>query len=275
MMANSSIEGGKTMLRKYKNMIFCLVLVPLMIISISASGADDPILWFGFEDSGDTVEDGSGNGNEGTIVGATRVADGKYGKGLSIGEKDEYIEISNVFTPQATVEFWLKPNWDGGDGQTYRLLDANNGSQYWQIGKGKANGDQPNNFGLFFENAADKDYDGWQTPAAGVIIANTWHHIAATWDFEGGEAKLYINGEEVGNSVIDGELLKLADNPRIGFNLGNGYMPAGNGANGIIDEFAIYDVALDVDAISDDMDNLAVEPSHKLPAIWGQIKAEH
>ena len=69
----------------------------------SAGSAQEGLVqWFTFEGSGDIAKDESGNGNDGTIVGATRVP-GRFGKGISIGQKDEYVEIAGAVLQSATT----------------------------------------------------------------------------------------------------------------------------------------------------------------------------
>ena len=98
--------------------------------------------------------------------------------------------------------------------------------------------------------------------------------ISTSWDFGSGKANFYINGEEAASSDGLGKFPALTPKARIGFNAESGYKAADNGANGIIDEFAIYDKALSPDEIKRDMKQLAysVEPDHKLATVWGNIK---
>ena len=249
----------------------------ICFISIGETREAERVLWYAFEGTGDTVKDVSGNGNDGSITGAKRVP-GKFGKGIDIGKKDEYVEIPDVLqqktNPKGTILFWFKPNWNGGEGGAYRLFDANTGAIYWLIGQGKEGGGA-GTFGFWFEDAADADFQNWQTPS-NVIKAGEWHHVAATWDFEKKkEAKFYINGKEDSQVAGLGEFPPLNTNPKIGFNVGTGYMPAANGADSVIDEFAIYSKVLDEKEVKSDMDTLAmaVEPVGKLSTTWAGIKA--
>ena len=263
-------------MRRFANLAFCLLVAGLLGISSYVAEAVEPILWFSFEDSGDTAKDASGNGNDGTIVGADIVAGGKYGKGLEVGKEDEYVQITNILEPQTTVEFWFKPNWDGTDIETYRLFDACTAPIYFLIGKGKEPGSKDQTFGLYLEDSSDKDFQNWLVPAAGTIEAGNWYHIAATWDFDAGEAKFYINGEEISSVAGLGEFPTLNDNPTIGYNNDSGNMASANGADAIMDEFLIYNVVLGIDDIAKDMKRtiIAVEPSDKLSIAWGKIKSE-
>lgn len=261
-----------------KRAICFLILVSLTSLSLIARSQEGPVLWYSFEGSGDIAEDRTGNGNDGKIVGGAKRVQGRYGKGLQIGAKDQYVEIPNVLTPACTVEFWFKPNWDGSAKETYRLFDANTGSIYFMIGKGKTTGDRETTFGFYFEDMTDADYQDWETPAADAIPkAGEWYHIAVTWDFENEKkACCYINGELVAESPpIGAGFPQLNPNPRIGFNVDTGYMPAANGADGVFDEFLIYQRALTAEEIKRDMAERGapVEPRDRLPAVWGLLKS--
>jgi hypothetical protein len=85
----------------------------------------------------------------------------------------------------------------------------------------------------------------------------------------------YVNGEEVASAKDVGAFPPLDTKPRIGFNNQHAYKVADNGADGVIDEFAIYPKALDSNEIQRDMIELvyAVEPSYKLSTLWGRIKS--
>jgi hypothetical protein len=242
-------------MQTFRNLLSCLLIAGFIAVFYSPVEAQDNplrtdlILWYPFEDAGNVAKDASGNGNDGQIVGAHRVS-GKYGNGIAIGNQDEYIEISNILTPAATIEFWFKPNWDGSDTSTYRLFGANTGAIYYMIGKGKTAGDRDQTFGFYLEDASDADFQDWEIDATDAIpTADQWYHIATTWDFDAGESRFYINGEEVANITGLGDFPPLNDNPRIGFNTDAGYMPADNGADGIVDEFAIYSRVLTAEEI--------------------------
>ena len=255
----------------FKDVASGLLIVGLVIVLCPIGEAqNDLILWFPFEGSGHLATDVTGSGNNGTIVGAQRV-EGKHGKGMSIGEEDQYVEISNILGAKGTIEFWFKPNWNGDEVKTYRLFDAADSLIFWFIGKGLMN-ERVEEFGLFFEDAADADF--WVKTDANVIFAGNWYHLAATWDFTSKEAKFYINGEAVANTGGLGDFPKLDAKARIGSNAESMYKAADNGADGIIDEFAIYAKALNAEEIKRDMENLiySVEPHHKLPVVWGNIK---
>jgi len=254
-----------------KGVIFGLLIVSL--VTIFCSTGESQVVWFPFEGSGNTAEDFSKNGNDGDIVGGSRVT-GKYGKGVSIDKADEYIEISNVLEPAGTIEFWFKPNWDGSDAETYRIFDASTAAIFFCIGKGAQVGEREDELTFCFENAADTDIF-LSAIAEDVIEVGKWHHLAATWDFDASEAMFYVNGKEVASAKDVGDFPPLDTKPRLGFNNQHAYKIAANGADGVIDQFVIYPKALDSNEIQRDMIELdyAVDLSYKLPTLWGRIKS--
>ena len=254
-----------------KGVIFGMLIISL--VAIFCSTGESQIIWFPFEGSGNTAEDFSKNGNDGDIVGGSRVA-GKYRQGVSISKADEYIEIPNVLEPAGTIEFWFKPNWDGSDAESYRIFDASTAAIFFCIGKGAQVGEREDELTFCFENAADTDIF-MSVSAEDVMKVGKWHHLAATWNFDASEAMFYVNGEEVASAKDVGDFPPLDTKPRLGFNNQHAYKIAANGADGVIDEFAIYPKALDSNEIQRDMTELAyaVEPSYKLPTLWGRIKS--
>ena len=258
--------------------VFSMFAMATMVIFCAYGHAQGVVVWFSFEGKGDIAEDSSGSGNDGTIVGATRV-EGIKGQGIALDKADTYVDVPVKLEQKATVEFWFKPNWDGNAPLTYRLFDMGLGGKFWNIGKGIGTeggvpdpGLHTDKFGLFFEDAADVDYV-MAVPAEGSIIAGKWYHLAAVWDFESKMSAFYINGIEVvkwTTGFVGFPIIK--ETFRIGFN-GVSDRPADNGADGVIDEFAIYHRALSAKEIEMDMRrSAAVEPSHKLTTTWGEIR---
>jgi hypothetical protein len=228
------------------------------------------------EGSGDKAGDSSGKGNDGKLFGSPEWVAGRNGKGLYLDGKEDYIEVpGSVITAEGTIEFWFKPDWDGSDDEDYRLFDASSASIYFFISKGANHADiNPQDFGFYFEDASDADWQDIEFDPTDVIKAGEWYHIAATWKFGGGSAFLYINGEQAATSAnVLGAFPALDPNPRFGLE-GIPYVASKNGAAGVMDEIAIYDRQLTVDEIIMDMEQLgfAVKPSGKAASTWGNIK---
>jgi len=227
------------------------------------------------EGTGTQAKDHSGNGNDGTLNGGARWATGKYGGGVYLDGTDDYIEVPNLIDEEGTIEFWFKPDWDGADKEDYRLFDASLGGIYFFISKGADHADiTPADFGFYFEDAADADWQDVEFPAAGAISAGKWLHIAATWKFNGGFPFLYIDGEEAAkSSKAIGARPELFPTPRFGLESIK-YVASKNGAKGVIDEIAISNKQKTEKEIQHDMTALsfAVRPGGKLTTTWGGIK---
>jgi hypothetical protein len=102
----------------------------------------------------------------------------------------------------------------------------------------------------------------------------TWYHVAAV--YTGEEAQIYVDGVL---SAKQGFAADIADTDApvvIGTNYPTGIQPV----EGIIDEAAIFSVALEEEDINTIMTEgleaaigiLAVEPSDKLALTWGDLK---
>ena len=265
----------------YKPLTLGLILAVglIMLAHIGHTKAGEPEVWFSFGgNKANVAEDASGNGNDGVIMGgAKRVPskEGPYGMGIELSDSlEQFIEFDYLMTDPGTVEFWFKPYWDGKDAGTYRLFDANNAVVFFSIGKGAVIGERETEFHFAVEDVPDTDfYVGVQ--AADFVKKDTWMHIAATWDF-GGDAFFYIDGKEVATAKGFAGFPKFHESPRIGGNNKFKYRATTSGANGVIDEFAIYSEVLSQKDIQRDMDLLVsdVESEGKLAVTWGRIKTQ-
>ncbi len=259
-----------------KSLLWLLYGVMFVVLFTPTTHAlDDPalVVFLSFTARTDLGQDSSGNGNNAQLVGNPEWGVGKFSGGF-LQKGEAYLELPDVMGPEGTIEFWLQPNWDGGDDQTYRLFDATFGDKYWFIGKGAEHNDFPNNeMGFYFEDGADADWQDVDINVDGVIVAGTWYHIAVTWEFNGGAPFFYIDGEEMatsGNALGVPPVFNPA--PRIGLTAIN-YIPAANGSNGTIDEFMLYSRALEPDEIKKDMEATApVESTGRLTTTWSRLK---
>ncbi|MHC4626225.1 MAG: LamG domain-containing protein [Planctomycetota bacterium] len=216
-----------------KKLIFLISLA--IVLGMVANVSAELVAYWSFnEGAGDTVFDLSGNGNDGTINGASW-GEGKYGPGLQFNGQDNYVEVpaaSSLDTDaDVTVAAWI--NWiDAGDG--WLAILAN----------GQQNGPWEN-YGLFVNRAGGFLYftlslDGGhvtQSAPNGVVGPGEWLHAAATWD--GSNARVYVNGELVLEQAQTGTLVPPGLPLRIGHrNASSHYF------NGSIDEVRVYNHAL-------------------------------
>jgi hypothetical protein len=231
-----------------KKLICTITFTLLLGLALtSAANAGWPGLvahWRLDEGTGTTAGDASGNGNNGTLQGGAKWTAGKLDGGVYLDGVDDYIEVPNVITETGSLAFWFKPDWDGADPEDYRLFDASLGAIYFFISKGANHADiNPEDFGFYFEDVTDADYQGIEIDPAGVIKADTWHHVAVTWEFGGGPAILYLDGQEVARADSIGGIPALYPNPRFGLQTIE-YIPSANGAKAVMDDIMFYDKVL-------------------------------
>ncbi len=259
--------------------VYLVLLISTFVVASAFAGIPDDknlLLWIG-EGSGNKAVDGTGNGNDGTFGGAAKwVADGKYNAGISLRGKETFLEVPNVITEAGSLLFWFKPDWNGKDGDDYRIFDASFGPIYFFVSKGANHADiNPEDFGFYFEAADDADWQDVEFDPAGVITKDKWFHVAATWDFDGGNPFLYIDGKEAATSgkKMGGGFPKLHEKPRFGWETIQ-YIALTNGAEGIIDEISFWERALEEKEIGEMMDiSLDVKAVGKLAVTWGELKA--
>jgi hypothetical protein len=168
-------------------------------------------------------------GEAGTPSG-TEFVTGYYGQGVMVDDTDTltYTTAGNLNPTQGAIEFWLRPNWDGDDEQSYVFFEVGNSwFNRMRIMKDGANNlrfmlwDSTTEYGVA-HNVAD-----WQ--------AGEWHHVAVTW--QGTDIALYVDGQQVESSseahVPDG-----LDEPSY---IGSASWESWR-ANAVIDELRISDL---------------------------------
>jgi hypothetical protein len=196
------------------------------------------------EQSGTTVLDSSGNQNNGSISGATRVA-GKYGNGLSFNGTSALVTITNSasfnLTTGMTVEAWV--NSASNTGWRCVITKETTGDNIWAI-YGSGGSATPGFWGVV---------NGSTYSATGTVLTlNTWTHLAAT--FDGTTIQFYKNGALAGSRAAPGALPITPNSLFIG---GNSVF--GEYFSGVIDEVRIYNRALAAAEIQTDM-NTAIVP---------------
>jgi hypothetical protein len=201
--------------------------------------------WWSFDEGiGTVASDSSGNGNTGTIYGATWVS-GTYGQALSFGGASDYVQVPDSTSlrdagnSNRTIEFWAKfttlsttPNI-----QMIGLFETNTiGNRLFLYGN-------RDNFWTSFRTATSvQDY------AANINFAevlNGWHHFALVYD--GAHVYIYLDGNLRNSGVLTGNwanvpvIFKVDANP-LAF-------------AGAIDEVRIYNKALSTTDIQADFNS--------------------
>jgi hypothetical protein len=176
----------------------------------------------------------------GALLDAGKWVPGKYGAGISLEAAGSSLEIPGAAAaPVDTLAFWFLPTWDGAGDEDCRILDSSFSGVYFVIGTGSAH-TTPRDFGLYFEDLADADWQDVEFDPTDVIKAGEWFHVVATWESPGGNPFLYISGAEMATGAnVTGEFPALFRDPRFGAETIL-YIPITNGVGGIIDGIATY-----------------------------------
>ncbi len=239
--------------------IFGLLILAIWNVSpASAQYVTDGLVAFYSLDKadidGDVVKDISGNGNDATIMGTLKSAEGVIGETLDFDRATNYVEIPAMGAwEQVSIECWALTRNLGHD---YQGIVST-----WQWAAGKVH--------FKFEGSQIQVHknDGVKITAPAEI--ETWYHIVYTTDTGAGELKLYVDGEFITEGASGGTPENM-DERRIGSEHDGRFL------DGMIDEVRIYDRILDEDEVAQNFEvksrGAAVELVSKLATTWGLIK---
>jgi Concanavalin A-like lectin/glucanases superfamily len=192
---------------------------------------------YGFnEGSGTVVHDVSGNGNDGSISGATWTTSGKYGDALRFNGTNARVNINNATSLQLrsgmTLEAWVYPT---SVSSAWRDVIYKGNDNYYLEGT-SPNSSRPAMGGTF----------GGTLYGTSPLTANTWAHLAASYD--GATMRLYVNGVQVASRAQTGAIATSTNPLQVGGDSIYGQYFAGR-----IDEVRIYNRALSAAQIQNDM----------------------
>lgn len=208
-----------------------------------------------------SVIDSSGSGKNGTPVGGVAPVTGaKVCRGADIPSNantnnidaiDSGVNVSTEIGSAGTIAFWYKANsaWSGGGVKDAQLLDATIVENEWFFLVRQSNARL--RFVIRDSNGND------QIVETGAIStsANTWRHVAVTWNFNplitanNNKLTVYVDGTQRAQTTftssttsISSQLgsLYIGDN-RSGF---IGVSGTGRSADAVLDEVRIYNYAL-------------------------------
>ena len=238
-------------------------------VSVWAINDDDALmLYFTFdEDDGGKVKDVSGNNLEGILEGAVWSKDGKYGGAVYLENREQFVEVDAVpeldITDELTIQGWFFPEESQGDSNLMGRRSAANVGGYCLQWSAQFTGDPQIETWI--------NIGGWQGSRKMQTIKpelEEWHHVASTYDGE--MIRQYIDGKLDVEFGPAGEINSID----VVFRIGKGQTGL-EGMVGYVDEVAIYDRALTVEEINQDMENgvfFAVSPKDKLAITWGKLK---
>jgi hypothetical protein len=192
------------------------------------------------------VNDASGNGNNGSLVGAPLFGAGKFGTSVILNGSTQYVSIptsSSLAVPGSlTISLWMNPtDWADSLHQTQQLVAKSNG--------GAANNDYE-----LRENGGSQNLQflktiggSQQTINSNVVTIpnNQWTHIVVTFNASTFAVNFYLNGAADGGGTFTSGSINTYTQP-----LTIGTRPTGNSFNGSIDDVRIYNRVLSTTEIS-------------------------
>jgi predicted ribosomally synthesized peptide with SipW-like signal peptide len=216
--------------------------------------------WKFNENSGTSVADTSGHGNNGTISGATWVA-GRNGSGLEFDGANDYVSIpynSNFnlgATTSFTIEYWFNRHTTGWNAAFSQLstseqfgMKGHYASRFWSgstehmwtIAKTVSDPNDPMDMSEAMQRL---NYPS----------LNVWHHVANVYN--GTTMKTYIDGVLTGNTSVSGVILApIANFPSlIGAQQDGNYQ--GQYFDGLLDTMRIWKKALSLSEIQNHYNN--------------------
>ena len=249
-------------------LVFSLCFASLCLARIDPKTAVG--LWLFDKDDGDVVKDLSEIGNDGMLSGDPEFVDGKFGTALEYDGLDDYMEIPDLYEhikDGFTVTFWLnKPDQDLDNRWLFGSYSGwSPGATSFLIWKDE----DPGHGNVTYFCVQGKNNRGCCSYSA--LGYDDWNHVAATYDKS--QLRLYVNGVQVGSNAFSEEVSSASGKWYAGYAPGHQIM-------GMMDEVAVFNVALTADDIKEVMNEgleaalgiVAVEPSGKLAATWGDMK---
>lgn len=270
--------GGGFKNKKMKNRAITLTLVGVSLILISIFTGQsyakiDPKsivgIWLFDEGEGEEAFDSSDNGNNGRISGEPEWVEGKFGKALDLDGVDDCVDLGTdeSLKPQRfTVVAWFSTRKLDGYGHIFQ-----------------SGHDWNDMAGILLRVHQDGYFQGAMATGPGntaswcngpALSDDTWYHAALT--FDGTTLTLYLDGKKA-DSTGGGEI--FYDNVPV--RIGSHPDSLTSLFDGLIDEIALFNVALAENDIKDIMNNglekasgiSAVSTAGKLTTTWASIKA--
>lgn len=241
-------------------LIFAMLLFTVALSQASAAGLVGEYRFDG------NAQDSSGNGNNGTISGATFVQ-GISGQALSFDGVDDMVVVphsSSLSLEKYTMEAWIKRDQNRESG-IHNIILTKRYEPSWM-----------NNYGLDIDpngkvlaNSYSPDIWTWfGVESVRNISAGEWYHLAATYDRA--TFKIYING--VLDNSVNTQYTPYQNNQQLV--IGRGcvgdpcmFRPYSPSFNGIIDEVRIYNRALNASEIQANYNALAATPTTPAPTV--------
>lgn len=266
--------------------ILSLLLAAMWYVNVADAKLDEKTIagmWTFEEGKGEEVKDLSGNGSDGVFVGDLKWAKGKFGGGLEFNGADTWVKIgtkgdadslaaldfkeSKGFSIHAWVNSAVEPV---GKCVIWKGLGCSTWSQYLLGTGAHENGDGRVNKASFHIRAGNGG--ARQEVLGDELPAKEWLHLVGVWD--GAKAHIYVNGKLQNSADAAGPPWASPEEVYLGADPGCNKRCQWNG---IMDEIAIFNVALsedDVKSLGSGIEGaLAVDAAGKTTTTWGKLKA--
>jgi hypothetical protein len=216
--------------------------------------ADNPVVYYEFDETSGTTATNSGSSsavNDGTIVSTVTVGQPSFAQGGTAYDFGGGRVTAAAFSTMTewTVEAWI--NWDQAKTSQSHIFGNDQGG--WNddvlFGIGAETGGvgvPASNVGCTQQGSPGETRDFVTQP----LGSNEWHHVVVTGSTTDGELKLYVDGVlvDTDSSLVNGVTMNGHQ-----FAVGAARYVADAGTrpfDGLIDEFALYDSALDATTIN-------------------------
>jgi hypothetical protein len=235
----------------------------LFVISGQARAIEEGLVgyWKLDEHGGTEVEDSSGMGNNGVIIGNVEWVEGMFGSALLFSESQSCVNIEHSesidLSEEVTIALWVMP--EANQPASAKFLCKQKSGEYPYALQYNDTGS-----GIFGTINTGARFD----TAPHLEVFTEWAHLAYTYNGEAGI--LYKDGVEVARKAASGELQHNELSLTIGSRL-----ESPQSFKGIIDDVRLYNIALTPDEISIIMEgpkDSPVSPAGNLTVTWGAIK---
>ncbi len=217
-------------------------------------------IWLLDEGKGDVAEDASENGRKGTIT-QSNWENGKFDGALEI-KKGGTVTIplgKGIIQDKVSFVLWLNFTDIAGQQNYFSIWDQSN-NRYVPYKEGP--------------NILRSWTNIWNVSSGVTVKADKWYHVANVYDGE--TCSIYINGKaEVSQKVPKFQLQDQEQTAWLATDKGANFLSAV-----IMDEVGLFNDGLTEDEIQRIMNDgifhtaFAVEPSDKLPLLWGKLKSQ-
>ena len=232
---------------KFRSVLVAMAVLLMAVLIATPGRAQPAVAWWAFNNALNLGEDSSTSSNDLTTEGdAAYVAGGVLGGGaLSLDGADDMLTGSPfpaipTGNDDYSISAWVKTTTDGPRGIVgWGDYSANNDTNAFRLG----DTDKLNNY-------------WWGSPSLELVspvnlLDDNWHHVATTYD--GTTRTLWVDGASIGmDTPGSGENTFTPNSQPTNFSIGRTCPPCGGGEffNGLLDDVAIFDYALNVDDIT-------------------------